>query len=39
VQQALAAGFDDYLTKPLDFRLLQRKVAAWLAAPGQASDT
>jgi CheY-like chemotaxis protein/two-component sensor histidine kinase len=39
VQQALAAGFDDYLTKPLDFRLLQRKLAAWLAAPGQASDS
>ena len=33
-EKALAAGFDGYITKPIDIRTFPTEVAAHLAAPG-----
>ncbi len=35
--RCLAAGMDDYLTKPIDPALLARKLAQWLRGPQQAA--
>ena len=37
-QKALAAGCDDYDTKPVEFRRLLRKIAAQLEQAGRASS-
>ncbi|MGH7530494.1 MAG: response regulator [Gemmatimonadales bacterium] len=35
--RAVAAGFDDYITKPIDVRTFPQQVAALLGNPGAAS--